>query len=101
MLGSEAPATAAFALLVLFFLLRRIIQTRRPARRARTARPPTAAPAMTPTLDFLAGVGPAGAVVADEGGEIGVMVVVGVAGEPAGVVAILTLDVFEKGPCSS
>jgi hypothetical protein len=43
-----------FALLVLFFLLRRIIQTRRPARRARTARPPTTPPAITPTFDFLA-----------------------------------------------
>jgi hypothetical protein len=95
-LGLEAPAAAAFALLVLFFLLRRTNQTRRPARRARTARPPTAAPAMTPTLDFLAGVAAAGAVVADEGGEFGVVGVVGVADELAGVVAILRLDLFEK-----
>lgn len=38
-------------------MFRRRIQTRRPARRARIARPPTAAPAITPTLDFLAGTG--------------------------------------------
>jgi len=61
------PAAAAFALLVVFFLLRRISQTRRPARRARTARPPTAAPTITPMLDFLAGVAVAGVVEAEEG----------------------------------
>jgi len=93
LLGLEAPAAAAFALLVLFFLLRRIIHTRRPARRARTARPPTAAPAMTPTLDFLTGVAGVVIVVADEGGELGVVCV---AGELAGVIAaIMWLDVFD------
>jgi len=43
---------------------------RRPARRARTARPPTAAPTITPILDFFAGVTTAGMVVAEEGGAV-------------------------------
>lgn len=73
------PPAAALVLFFLFFFFRRRIQIRRPARMARTARPPTAAPTMTAMFDFLgAGSGLGGV----ELGE-GMVVTVGISGAGA------------------